>query len=71
MWSEAEVARLTHGLRMAVVGAPDTVEKGIRAFMDATQVDEIIFTGQIYDHAARLRSFEIVAGIRERMAKAA
>ena len=71
LWSEAEVARLTHGLRMAVVGAPDTVEKGIRAFMDATQVDEIIFTGQIYDHAARLRSFEIVAGIRERMAKAA
>ncbi len=71
LWSEAEVARLTQGLRMAVIGGPDTVEKGVRAFMDATQVDEIIFTGQIYDHAARLRSFEIVAGIREKMAKAA
>jgi len=70
-WSPAEKARVEHGLRMAVVGSPDTVRSGIRAFMEATQVDEIIFTGQIYDHRARLRSFEIVAGIRDEMAKAA
>ena len=71
VWSEAEVARLTHGLRMAVVGSPETVRNGIRSFMEATKVDEIIFTGQIYDHRARLRSFEIVAGVRDALAKAA
>jgi luciferase family oxidoreductase group 1 len=68
-WSPAEKARVEHGLRMAVIGSPESVQSGIRAFMEATKVDEIIFTGQIYDHRARLRSFEIVAGIRAAMAK--
>jgi luciferase family oxidoreductase group 1 len=68
-WSPAEKARVEHGLRMAVIGSPESVRSGIRAFMEATKVDEIIFTGQIYDHRARLRSFEIVAGIRAAMAK--
>jgi len=66
-WSPAEKARVEHGLRMAVVGSPESVESGIRAFIEATDVDEIIVTGQIYDHAARLRSFEIVAGVRGRL----
>ena len=69
VWSEMERAQVEHGLRMAVVGSPDSVRSGIRAFLEATAVDEIIFTGQIYDHRARLRSFEIVAGIRDAMVK--
>jgi luciferase family oxidoreductase group 1 len=68
-WSPAEKARVEHGLRMAVVGSPEAVQSGIRAFVEATEVDEIIVTGQIYDHHARLRSFEIVADAREAMAK--
>jgi hypothetical protein len=35
------------------------------------QPDEIMVTAQIYDHAARVRSFEIAAGARDELATAA
>lgn len=48
-------------LACSVVGSPKTVAEGVRAFAERTGVDEVIITGQIHDHAARLRSFEIAA----------
>ena len=50
-------------LRYAVVGAPDTVRAGVDEFVSATNVDELMVTAMIFDHAARLRSFEIVAEV--------
>jgi luciferase family oxidoreductase group 1 len=61
-WSEMEKASVEHMLACSVVGSPETVRRGLAAFIDATQADEIMVTAQIFDHAARLRSFEIVAG---------
>ena len=49
--------------RYAVVGGPETVRKGVDEFVRATSVDELMVTAMIFDHAARLRSFEIVAGV--------
>src|SRR5579875_2351099 len=49
--------------RLAVVGGPATVRRKLAAFRDATKADEIIITTQIYDHAARVRSYEIVADV--------
>ncbi|WP_206881174.1 LLM class flavin-dependent oxidoreductase [Alicyclobacillus mali (ex Roth et al. 2021)] len=49
--------------RLAIVGGPDTVRNRLRAFVEATKADEVIITSQIYDHAARLQSFEIVADV--------
>ena len=40
-------------------------------FLQRTGVDELMVTGTIYDHAARLRSFEIVANVRDEIARAA
>jgi luciferase family oxidoreductase group 1 len=54
-------AMLEHSLSCAVVGSPDTVRTGLAAFVARTGADELMITGQIFDHAARLRSFEIVA----------
>ena len=48
-------------LSCTVVGAPETVRRGLSAFADRTGADELMLTSQIHDHAARLRSFEIVA----------
>ena len=45
------------------VGAPDTVEHGIAAFVEQTGADEVMITANIHDHAKRLRSFELVAGM--------
>jgi alkanesulfonate monooxygenase SsuD/methylene tetrahydromethanopterin reductase-like flavin-dependent oxidoreductase (luciferase family) len=53
---------LTQLLRYAVVGGPETVRQGIADFLRATGVDELMTTAMIFDHAARLRSFEILAG---------
>jgi luciferase family oxidoreductase group 1 len=61
--SEMERASIDHMLACAVVGAPDTVRRGLESFVRTTQADEIMVTAQIFDHAARLRSFEIVAEV--------
>lgn len=54
-------AMLAHSLSCAVIGSPDTVRRGLEAFAARTGADELIVTAQIFDHKARLRSFEITA----------
>jgi luciferase family oxidoreductase group 1 len=58
-----EQAMLEHAFAYAVVGSKETVRQGIRAFIKETHADELMVTAGIYDHAARLRSFEIVSEI--------
>jgi alkanesulfonate monooxygenase SsuD/methylene tetrahydromethanopterin reductase-like flavin-dependent oxidoreductase (luciferase family) len=50
--------------RYAVVGGPATVRKGVADFLRETAVDELMATAMIFDRAAQLRSFEILAGVR-------
>jgi len=69
-WSPIEKATLAHALREAIVGSRETVKRGLEAFLARTGVDELMVTAQIFDHAARLRSFEIVAAVRETLAGA-
>jgi luciferase family oxidoreductase group 1 len=49
--------------RYAVVGGPETVRRGVGEFVRATAVDELMTTAMIFDHAARLRSFEILMDV--------
>mgnify|MGYP001371903833 FL=1 len=69
-WSPAEQAMVARALSCAVVGAPETVRAGLAAFIERTGADELMVTAQIFDHAARLRSFEIVAEQRDALAAA-
>ncbi|MET0647719.1 MAG: LLM class flavin-dependent oxidoreductase [Pyrinomonadaceae bacterium] len=62
--SEMEMAGIQHALRYSVVGSRETVRAGLEAFAGLTRADELMLTSQIYDHAARLRSFEVVASLR-------
>ena len=64
-WSRDERLMIAHTLRYSIVGAPDTVAKGLHAFVESTSADEVLVTGHIADHAARLRSFELVGRIRD------
>jgi len=58
----AQQAALLEGiLACAAVGSPDTVRGRLESLSARSQADELILTSQIYDHAARLRSFEIAA----------
>jgi luciferase family oxidoreductase group 1 len=54
-------AILADALSCSVVGSPQTVRDGVKAFVASTGADELMVTAQIYDHAARKRSFEILA----------
>ena len=64
IWSPAERAMVEHAFRETVVGSPATVQRGIESFLERTAVDELMVTAAMYDHAARVRSFEIVADVR-------
>ena len=57
-------ALLADVLTCSAVGSPDTVRQALNAFIDRTRPDELMITTQIFDHSARLRSFEIAADIR-------
>src|ERR1700689_2312706 len=48
-------------LSQAIVGGPDTVRRGMEEFIARTGADELMVTANIFDHAKRKRSFEIVA----------
>ncbi|MBI2256491.1 MAG: luciferase-like monooxygenase [Proteobacteria bacterium] len=67
-WSPMEQQMVEHSLRYAIVGAPAQVEEGLAEFIRATEIDEVMVAGQIFDHQARLHSFEIVASARDRLA---
>jgi alkanesulfonate monooxygenase SsuD/methylene tetrahydromethanopterin reductase-like flavin-dependent oxidoreductase (luciferase family) len=43
------------------VGSLETVKKEMQRWMDLTGANEVIVTGQIFDHQARLKSFDIAA----------
>ena len=62
---------LQQSLSCAIVGAPETVKQGLKTFIARTRADEIMVAGQIFDHAARVRSYQIAAEAREAMGKAA
>ncbi len=62
-WSPAEKAHVSGMLRYAFIGSPETLKRSLSAFIAATQADEIMATAPIFDHAARKRSFEILASI--------
>jgi alkanesulfonate monooxygenase SsuD/methylene tetrahydromethanopterin reductase-like flavin-dependent oxidoreductase (luciferase family) len=56
---------IAQALSSAAVGSRDTVRRGLASFIARTAADEIIVTSQIFDHAARLRSFEIAASLMD------
>ncbi|MGZ5178938.1 MAG: LLM class flavin-dependent oxidoreductase [Ramlibacter sp.] len=56
-------AMLDEVLSCSAIGSPETVRQGLRAFVERTGADELMITSQIFDHQARLHSYEIAAGV--------
>lgn len=63
-WADWERSAVERTLRQAIIGGPETVRRGLDAFIAQTNADELMITSHIYDHAARLRSYEIVTEVR-------
>ena len=62
-WSSAEQAHTEARTRISVVGSSESIRRGLEAIVAATNADELILTGQIFDHDARLRSFRIASEV--------
>lgn len=58
-----EEAAVQQMIRYSFIGSPQTVRSGLEIFVNGTDADELIFTSPVYDHAKRMRSFELAAGI--------
>lgn len=63
LWTAPEKAALEMRLGGSVIGNPETVKSRLNAFLDSTQADELMIHTMVYDHSARLRSYEIVADV--------
>jgi alkanesulfonate monooxygenase SsuD/methylene tetrahydromethanopterin reductase-like flavin-dependent oxidoreductase (luciferase family) len=68
-WSPAERQHASAMLACSFVGSAHTVAEGLKGFVQETGADEIMVASAIYDHAARLRSYEILAETRPQLAK--
>jgi luciferase family oxidoreductase group 1 len=60
-WAPHEKAQAQRMLECAFVGSPATVRAGLERFVADTGADEVIVAAAIYEHAARLRSYELLA----------
>ena len=48
-------------LARSIIGSVETVRAGVAALVAETKADELIIVSDVYDHGARLRSFELIA----------
>ncbi|WP_423199530.1 MULTISPECIES: LLM class flavin-dependent oxidoreductase [unclassified Cupriavidus] len=67
LWDASEADHIRRSLACTAVGSPDTVREGLQRFVDDLQPDELMLTATIYDHPARLRSFEIAAAAMQQL----
>jgi luciferase family oxidoreductase group 1 len=61
LWRPNEKAHAERMLACSFVGAPETVRRGLKDFITQTGADELMVTCGVYDHAAKLRSYEMLA----------
>jgi luciferase family oxidoreductase group 1 len=62
-WTPPEKAHVGAMLKYSFVGSPTTVRRGLEEFSERTAVDELMVVSAIFDHAARLRSYELLASV--------
>jgi luciferase family oxidoreductase group 1 len=60
-WSAAEKAQASQMLAVSIQGSRDTVRQGLDQLLARTRADELIIVSDVFDHDARLRSYELIA----------
>jgi luciferase family oxidoreductase group 1 len=63
-WTPQEKVQAESMMKYAVYGSPATVRRGLEEFIALTRTDELMVVSAIYEHAARLRSYEILASLQ-------
>jgi luciferase family oxidoreductase group 1 len=62
-WTPSEKAHVASMLRYSFVGSRESVRPALQEFVERTGVDEVMAASAVYDHAARLRSYELLADL--------
>jgi luciferase family oxidoreductase group 1 len=62
-WTPQERFAALRMARYSAVGSPETARRKLEAIIEETRANEIIASSHIYDHQARLRSYELLAGL--------
>ncbi|RNI31679.1 LLM class flavin-dependent oxidoreductase [Rufibacter latericius] len=62
LWDASERYAVQQMLRYSFIGGPKTVQEELQTFLDETGVDEIMVGCNLYDHSARVHSYELLAG---------
>ena len=60
-WTPAEKRQASRMLKYSIIGSAETVRRDLENFVGLTKADELMVVCSIYDHTARVRSYEIVA----------
>ncbi|MDB5642563.1 MAG: alkane 1-monooxygenase [Hyphomicrobiales bacterium] len=60
-WTASEKAQAAGFLARSIVGSPATVRDGLKALLSETRADELMIVSDVFDHDARLRSYELIA----------
>ncbi|OON70506.1 LLM class flavin-dependent oxidoreductase [Hymenobacter sp. CRA2] len=63
LWSDIEEESVRMMMSYSFIGGPEKLRQQVQRFADATQIDELLAVGHIYEPAARLRSYEILASV--------
>lgn len=62
-WNAFEEAAVNSRFRAAIIGSPQTVRQELEEFLEETQVDELMVVANTYEHADRLRSYQLLADL--------
>jgi luciferase family oxidoreductase group 1 len=63
IWSAYEKGVVEQQLRASINGSPKVVKEKLQAFLNETQADEFMLNTHVYDHEARLKSYQIIADL--------
>lgn len=64
-WTPAEKLHASRMLECAFVGSPETVRDLLQSFLERTGADELMVSCSVFDHDARLRSYELLSEIAQ------
>jgi luciferase family oxidoreductase group 1 len=60
-WTTMEKQHASHMLKYSIIGSPATVRRDLEAFVKLTNADELMIVTSLYDHPARIRSYQLVS----------
>lgn len=61
IWDEMEEAAVNQMLAVSFIGGPEKLKQQLKSFLAQTGIDEIMVTSHIYEHQARLNSYQLFA----------